>query len=101
MFPALTDFPLDPIVAAHPASQRVYLRLIAVLDFTTPRDVKSWVLAEELLVKKSTVIGALTLLIERGFLIDHGRSMNNVRRLTLAWSRPYQQRREEEKKPAA
>lgn len=100
MFPALTDFPLDPIVAAHPASQRVYLRLIAVLDFTTPRDVKSWVLAEELLLKKSTVIHALSLLIERGFLLDCGRSQNNVRRLKLAWSRP-DQRAQEREKPAA
>lgn len=88
MFPALTEFPLDPIIAAHPASQRVYLRLVAVLDFTTPRDVKAWVLAEELCLKKITVIHALTLLVDRGFLIDRGRSMNRVRRLTLAWSRP-------------
>jgi hypothetical protein len=88
MFPALTDFPLDPVIGVHPAAQRIYLRLIALLDFSAPRDVKAWVLAEELCMKKTTVIHAFTTLVDRGFLIDHGRSMNNVRRFTLAWSRP-------------
>lgn len=89
MFPALTDFPLDPVIGCHPAAQRIYLRLIALLDFSEPRDVKAWVLADELLMRKATVIKALGILVDRGFLIDRGRSMNNVRKFTLAWSRPH------------
>lgn len=88
MFPALTDLPLDPIIATHPAATRVYLRLLALLDFSEVRAVKAWALADELFVQKATVIQAFQVLVDRGFLIDQGRSVNNVRLFTLAWSRP-------------
>ena len=48
------------------------------------QDVKAWLLAEQLGMGRDSVNGALNLLVDRGYLIDHGRGQNKVRRLTVA-----------------
>jgi predicted transcriptional regulator len=87
-FPALLALATDPVISKHPIAQRVYLHVLATLDFSQPRDVKGWVIAKELKVRPQTVYGSLDTLVARGFLTDHGRSVNNVRRFTLAWAQP-------------
>jgi predicted transcriptional regulator len=85
-FPALLALATDPVIARHPIAQRVYLHILNSLDFSQPRDVKGWVIAKELKVRPQTVNSSFDTLVERGFLTDHGRSLNNVRRFTLAWA---------------
>ena len=85
-FPALLALPNDPVIATHPIAQRIYLSLLSTLDFVEPRDAKAWVIARELKVRPQTVNSSFDTLVERGFLTDHGRSVNNVRRFTLAWA---------------
>jgi predicted transcriptional regulator len=85
-FPALLALATDPVIATHPTAQRVYLHILNSLDFSQPRDVKGWVIAKELKVRTQTVYVSLDTLVERGFLVDQGRSVNNVRRFTLAWA---------------
>lgn len=88
-FPALLSLPDDPVISAHHAAVRLYLKLLGILDFNEPRDVKAWGLAEFLRVEPRTVYGCLTMLVRRGYLIDHGRRngrKNMPRRFTLAWS---------------
>ena len=85
-FPALLALATDPVIATHPIAQRVYLHVLATLDFSEPRDVKGWLVAEQLKVRAQTVNSSFDTRVERGFLTDHGRSVNNVRRFTLAWA---------------
>jgi hypothetical protein len=82
-FPALLALATDPVIATHPTAQRVYLHILSMLDFAEPRDVKAWLIADQLKVRKQTVMASFDILVERGFLTDHGRSLNSVRRFTL------------------
>ena len=86
LFPALEPLALDPVVAGHPVALRAYLRMLWMLDFSEPRAIKAWALAEELCVRPQTAAASLDLLVERGFLRDHGRGPNRVRLFTLVWS---------------
>lgn len=88
--PALLALPLDATIGAHSVTIRVYLRLLSILDFVKPRPVKVWAVAEDLCVKDETVSRALNILIERGYVNDHGRGANKVRECTLAWSLPHE-----------
>jgi DNA-binding IclR family transcriptional regulator len=72
-FPALLALATDPVIAT-------------ILDFSEPRDIKAWLVADQLHVRKQTVISSLDTLVARGFLTDHGRSLNRVRSFTLAWA---------------
>lgn len=87
LFPALEPLPLDPVVAAHPVALRAYLRLLWQLDFSEPRPVKAWGLAEELCVRPQTASRAMDVLVRRGYLKDHGRGPKRVRLFTLVWSK--------------
>ncbi len=88
IYSAWFDLHNDDIVVDHPVAMRVYARLLRNPKiFMEAQDVKAWALAKEMKVKSASVSAALTLLIERGYVIAHGRSVNNVRRLTLAMDR--------------
>lgn len=52
-----------------------------------PQEVKAWLLAERVKMRKQTVLRALDLMVARGFLLDHGRAENNVRRVSIASTR--------------
>jgi hypothetical protein len=89
IYAAWFDLHNDDIIVDHPTAMRVYARLLRnPLIFMQPQDVKAWALADQMGVDKKSVHAALALLIARGYAIDHGRSLNNVRRLTLAMERP-------------
>jgi hypothetical protein len=88
IYAAWFDIHNDDEIVDHPTALRVYARLLRnPLIFMQPQDVKAWTLAEDMRVKRESVQVALSLLIDRGYVIDHGRSQNNVRRLTLAMER--------------
>jgi hypothetical protein len=88
IYAAWFDIHNDDEIVDHPTALRVYARLLRnPLIFMQPQDVKAWTLAEDMRVKRESVQVALSLLIDRGYVIDHGRSLNNVRRLTLAMER--------------
>lgn len=84
-FPAWFDFQRDRVIADSPTASRVYAYLLE-----NPRchfeiqDVKAWLIAEQRQMSPGTVNQALDLLIERGYLVSHGRGQNNVRRITVA-----------------
>lgn len=84
-FPAWFDLHRDSVIASHPSAGRVYAYLLE-----NPRcqfeiqDVKAWLIAEQRGMARDSVNKALDLLIERGYIIEHGRGQNNVRRLTVA-----------------
>lgn len=84
MFPAELAMKRDR--AIPPSARRVYDYLLTALDFTQIRPAKEDVHAPLAGVDPKTFRAGVTLLIDRGYLIDHGREMHNVRRLTLAWS---------------
>jgi hypothetical protein len=88
IYAAWFDLHSDDSVVDHPIALRVYARLVRnPLIFMQPQDVKAWALAAEMHVNKQSVSAALALLIKRGYAIEHGRSVHNVRRLTLAMER--------------
>lgn len=87
MLPALDQLMLDPIIAERPAVHRVYWLLLKTLDVNEVRHVKAWTVAETLKLNKKTVFKALELLVDRGYLIEHDRTTNNIRQFTLAYSR--------------
>ena len=85
MFAAWFDIHDDAAVVDHPTALRVYARLLRnARIFTEPQDVKAWALAAELRTHRDRVNAALDLLVERGYLVDHERGLNRVRRLTVA-----------------
>jgi hypothetical protein len=88
IYAAWFDIHNDDEIVDHPTALRVYARLLRnPLIFMQPQDVKAWTLAEEMRVNPKSVQLALSLLIDRGYAIDHGRSFHNVRRLTLTMER--------------
>ena len=84
-YPAWFDLHKDPVIAQSPSASRVYAYLLE-----NPRcqfeiqDVKAWLIAEQRGMARDSVNKALDLLVDRGYLIEHGRGQNNVRRLTVA-----------------
>lgn len=89
IYAAWFDLHNDDVVVDHPTAMRVYARLLRnPLIFMLPQDVKGWLIADDMKVQPRSVYRAIDLLIERGYVIDHGRGTNNVRRLTLAMERP-------------
>lgn len=88
-WPAWFELNKDPIVRARPAAQNVYSYLIEHYPriFFEPQDVKAWAIAEALHIARDSANHALDLLIERRYLLDHGRGQNNVRRVTIALTR--------------
>lgn len=89
IYAAWFDLHNDDVIVAHPTALRVYARLVRnPLIFMHAQDVKAWVYAAEMKVQPRSVYAAINLLIARGYAIDHGRSVNRVRRLTLTMERP-------------
>jgi Mn-dependent DtxR family transcriptional regulator len=88
MFAAWFEIHDDDTIVDSPTALRVYARLLRnPLIFTEPQDVKAWVLAGEMKVHPTSVQAAIQLLVDRGYVIDHGRGVHNVRRLTIAIAR--------------
>ena len=87
--PAMSELIRDPVIAAYPHAIRVYVFLAGELGFTEPfTPVKAWLLADELSASKQTVLRALDLLTERGFLREGPREPNNgPRTFHLEWVR--------------
>lgn len=84
-FPAWFDFARDPVMLQHPATLAVYGEIVGRPNcFYTPHEVKAWVLADKLGFEKETVLKAFNLLVERGYLVEHSRAQNNIRRFTVA-----------------
>lgn len=85
-FPAWRAFYRDPVIRRNHAAAQVYAALLGLGDMIMyePRAVKAWVLAEAEGLKKETVLRALNLLVARGYVIEHARAPNNVRRFTIA-----------------
>lgn len=85
-FPAWFDLMNDKVMAKHPHAIRVYgycLRTFPKIFFE-PQDVKAWVIALELVMGRDTANESLDLLIERRYLVSHGRAEGNIRRVTMA-----------------
>lgn len=87
--PAMFDLIRDAVISEYPHAIRVYVYLANELGFTEPfRPVKAWLLADELGASKRTVLRALDLLAERGYLCEGPRGENNgPRTFHLAWVR--------------
>lgn len=81
------SLPRDKALKSRPTVQMVYVFLLTELDFVEARRVKIAIRAEELEIRKQTMIDALNLLVKRGYLCEHERDSTGVRRFTLAWSR--------------
>lgn len=90
MFPAWFDFQQDTVVARNPVALRVYTHLVLTWPtiFVEPRDLKADGLATELGVTRQSIYKAFTLLVERGYMLEHGRRKNKPRRVQLAIRRP-------------
>lgn len=72
----------------HFSSIRIFLHLDKNPDiYWKPQEVKVWALAETLKLEKITVIRGLNLLRDEGYLIESGRTENNIRKVMLARER--------------
>jgi DNA-binding MarR family transcriptional regulator len=84
-FPAWFEIHRDEVIAERPSAFRVYAFLLenprALYEIQEP---KAWFIAEQRKMSPDSVNEALDLLIERGYLIFHGRGQNNVRRVSVA-----------------
>jgi hypothetical protein len=88
IYAAWFDLHNDDAVIDHPTAMRVYARLVRnPLIFLTPQEIKTWALADDMHTHRDRVKAALDLLVERGYVIEHPRGTNGVRRLTLAMDR--------------
>lgn len=88
-FPAWFDLNRDPVIRDKPSAYSVYAHLIETYPriFFEPTDAKAWLIAEVTGLARDSVNESLDLLINRGYLILHGRGLNNVRRVTMAITR--------------
>lgn len=88
-FPAWFDLNRDPAIRDKPSASAVYAHLIETYPriFFEPTDAKAWLIAQVTHLARDSVNESLDLLINRGYLIDHGRGLNNVRRVTIAITR--------------
>lgn len=85
-YPAWFAFHKDKEIHEYPATARVYAALVELQSiFFEPRPIKAWVLAEALGIKKRTVLRSLNILTTKGYIVEHDRDMNNVRRFTVAF----------------
>src|SRR4051812_12154312 len=83
-YPAWFALHEDDAVAASPTALRVYAHLVRMPNvFFEPQDVKVWLIAERLHTHRDRVTAAIALLVERGYVREHDRGLNNVRRVTL------------------
>lgn len=76
----------DRVILDHPHSIAVYVIVSPQLDFKDFRHVKVWKVAEQMGLNKRTVMNALDLLVNRGYLEEGPRQENNVRTFRLRWS---------------
>lgn len=84
-YPAYDQLPLE--IGRGFATWRVYMALRPPrLDFTQPTEVKVWAIAEELSMSPRKVRAGLDWLVDRGYLIAHGRGTRRVRSLRLAYA---------------
>lgn len=87
-YPAWFDLMADPAILARPAAQRVYAHLLQnPRIFYEASDAKAWQIADELKMARDTVNEALDVLIEHGYLLDHGRDERKVRRVSVVIKR--------------
>jgi hypothetical protein len=84
-FPAWDAFDGDPRVKTRHV--KVYRYCRATLDFREVRFAKRENVAEKTGIHQADVTRALTALVQWGYLIEHPRDTNGLRRFTLAWSR--------------
>lgn len=87
-FPAFFEFVRDVAALRHPAAIAVYGHILQLPGaFHTPQELKAWYLADLLHFEKTSILEAFNLLVERGYLIEHDRGQNNVRRFTVCITR--------------
>jgi hypothetical protein len=89
-FPALDAFEEDPTVGRLTFRVFRYLRTKGGLDFTSPREIKTWELAHTLKMRKASIIAKLNWLVDRGYLIEFERGDRGVRRFTLAFAKRHE-----------
>lgn len=85
MYPAWFDVHQDTEVAKRPTALRVYAYLLRdprALFHPVPFKVE--IVAAQLRTHRDRITEAVELLLSRGYVLDHGRGSNNVRRLTIA-----------------
>jgi hypothetical protein len=88
VFHAWKEFYRDKAMMKYPAACCVYASMLGLENiFFEPRPIKAWVLAEALEMEKETVLKALNKLVEKGYIIEHARTTNNVRTFTIAIER--------------
>jgi hypothetical protein len=88
-FPAWLELIDDDEVVDHPTALRLYVRLIRSypLIFYKPHHVKVDYWAEQLHTHRDRVSAALRLLIAKGYIVETGRTINNVREVMVALER--------------
>jgi hypothetical protein len=84
-FPAYAQLADEPALSA--ATWRVYMHCLTCLNLVEPCPIKVWAVAMELGVSESTARQALEWLIERRYLVGHGRGVRRVRTLRLAYTK--------------
>ena|SRR3990167_2485199 len=83
-FPAWIAFHRDEVIRRHSAAQVLYADLLCrPQSFYRPVSLKAYILAEQWHFTKETVLGAMNLLVTRGYLTEHARGQNNVRSFTV------------------
>jgi DNA-binding IclR family transcriptional regulator len=78
----------DRAIRDHPHTIIVYMHLIPHLDFVEFRRVRISKVSAKLGLHKRTVMNALDLLVQRGYLEEGPRTEDNVRTFRLRWSLP-------------
>jgi hypothetical protein len=99
LFPALMDLLENAELMEQPLVWRIYRQLTKEPRILTqPRDLKAASLVLQVgrnphsSRHRTQVRRALRVLIEQGFVVEHGRGANNMRRVTLAFDRLAQNR---------
>lgn len=88
IYAAWFDLHNDDVIVAHPTALRVYAHLLRnPLVFMHAQDVKVWLIAERLRTHRNRVSAAIDLLAARGYILEHPRGANNVRRVQLLMER--------------
>lgn len=87
-YAAWFDLHRDPVIARRPTALRVYAALVGEQrGFYEPCGCKAWAMAAMLDVKTESVLEALNVLVDRGYLVEHDRGENQVRRFTIVFQR--------------
>ena len=83
-FPAWFDFHKDRVIRRHPIAGALYADLLSTPEsHWIPQAVKAYVFADENDCEKETVLRAMNLLVERGYLKEHPKGVNGVRSFTV------------------